>query len=55
MEFMASSPWRFGGVLSVSADDDRVGAVSGLGVVGVKGEAFAVKKDVPEEDTKLCL
>lgn len=55
MEFVTCSPWRLGGALNVSADDELVGAVSGLGVAGVKGEAFAVKKDVPEEETKLCL
>lgn len=41
--------------MRVSVVDDPDGVVSGLGEVGVDGEALAVKKEAAVVDTKLCL
>lgn len=43
------------GAMRVSVVDDPDGVVSGLGEVGVDGEALAVKKEAAVVDTKLCL
>jgi hypothetical protein len=51
-----SSLWLFDALpSSVCVDDDLDEASKGLGEVGVKGEALAVKNEAPVEDTKLCL
>lgn len=43
------------GGVKVCTDDERVGAVRGLSGLAVEGDALAVKKEPPEEDTMLCL